>query len=338
MRFQGLRWIGATTIVVGLGRMAGAQSTNVTCPSSMDWAKNSLGQNPCLMGAYAYEPCDGSIEVATLPDGNVYAGPFSSNDSVACLCNTVTYYLFAACGACQNHSAQAWNAWSNFCNSSGPYIQVYPAGVPAGTAFPPWAYLPIVSNSWDQDLAVQNASAVAAAASQSAAISSSSVAAVSATSVAASLSNAAIASSLSALQASSTGGSSHHSNAGAIAGGVVGGIAGIGLVIGAVIFFLRRSSKKAQNEYADPRHSQPDMYQPSVNPSNNPRETKFYNPDDPTTYPQSPNSASATLPTQGYQPPYQQQAWGHPQQSGYDQASSHGPGQPTGYNGAPEVY
>ncbi|EIW84648.1 hypothetical protein CONPUDRAFT_162025 [Coniophora puteana RWD-64-598 SS2] len=331
------RWAGAAAIAVGLGRMARSQSTNVTCPTSLWWANNTMGQNPCLMAAYAYEPCSGNVDVTTLASGTVYSGAGNQTSLEGCLCNTVTYSLFAACATCQNVAAQDWATWSGGCSGSTIGQLQYPPGVPSGTVFPPWAYLPIVNNGWDESIAQTNASLVAVAMSTSAAISSSSIASVSATSVAASLSNAAIASSLSVLQASQTAGSSSsHSHTGAIAGGVVGGVVGLALVAGAVFVFLRRRRNKqsgVSGAYADPSNSQPEMYQSGMN-----RQTKFYNPDDPTTYPTSPHADSDTQHSPGHHLPGPYQQTTHEDQSsGYHPSTTYSGTLAQGYSGAPEV-
>jgi len=133
------------------------QTSNVTCGSSMDWAKNSMGQDPCTAGAYAFD-CGNSLVITPLGPGTVYAGPGPTTETASpCVCNTVTYSLMAACGMCQTHNAQSYSDWMQWCNgTNGPYHESYPELTPEGTTFPPWSYLPVPDNMWNSENAIQN--------------------------------------------------------------------------------------------------------------------------------------------------------------------------------------
>ena len=81
-------------------------------------AYNSLNQSPCEVAAYLQSTCSGGSEcslvysstvlspfsaftVDPLPAGYQYAGPYVLGGGDLCKCNTVTYSLLSACGACQ---------------------------------------------------------------------------------------------------------------------------------------------------------------------------------------------------------------------------------------------
>jgi len=110
---------------------------------------NNLGQNPCLVTAYLASECLGystpfrffvgcsgmtsflaAVNINPLPANSYYAGPAGVND---CLCSTVTYSMFGACGICQNATAErrvissmslctkclyycSWSVWSYNCS------------------------------------------------------------------------------------------------------------------------------------------------------------------------------------------------------------------------------
>jgi hypothetical protein len=105
---------------------------------------NSLGQSPCTVTAYMMATCDGGRKYSncshvraswsylfaeyTLPallPGYIYRGANEIAAADLCLCNTVGYSLFSACGACQ---AEEWmpcgfiasllNPWRLMCLSS----------------------------------------------------------------------------------------------------------------------------------------------------------------------------------------------------------------------------
>jgi len=119
---------------------------------------NSLGQNPCLVGSYLvseclnysapfrfFVGCSGmtSFLIALTIDpftSTPYTGPNldTAND---CLCSTVTYSMFGACGICQNNTAErqvissmsfctkclyyrSWSVWSYNCSQSLKHLSV----------------------------------------------------------------------------------------------------------------------------------------------------------------------------------------------------------------------
>ncbi len=103
---------------------------------------NSLNQNPCTVAAYLESVCNNgggcactciavssisSLAAATidpLPPGWVYRGPSDRNlyGADLCLCNTVTYSLLSACGACQGNSWITCAEISCLCRSSFMYL------------------------------------------------------------------------------------------------------------------------------------------------------------------------------------------------------------------------
>ena len=95
---------------------------------------------------------------------------------------------------------------------------------------------------------------------------------------------------------------SHKSNTGAIAGGVVGGLVGLALIAGAVVFFMRRrqagtalssaqgppseaplNSPPLMQQFSQPSYDQTTYNGSNQYVSNHPQ--PLYNPDDPSTWP-----------------------------------------------------
>ncbi|KAI0374881.1 hypothetical protein BV20DRAFT_986825 [Pilatotrama ljubarskyi] len=114
---------------VAAGVMSG-QSTNAECRnnSGTAWWFNSLGQSPCLMAAYMQGACqpDGSAMVQALPDATFnYNGPSTETTDV-CMCSSIAYALFSACGFCQGSGWPEWSQWTQYCNAqdvhNGRYV------------------------------------------------------------------------------------------------------------------------------------------------------------------------------------------------------------------------
>ncbi|KAI0812734.1 hypothetical protein BC629DRAFT_961396 [Irpex lacteus] len=116
-----------------------AQTTNITCPSEYGWMTNSKWQNPCLVAAYLQSVCDSDPAISgvqTLPPGHHYIlrAPNASN----CTCNTVLYSMLSACTICQAQEYLPWSGWSENCTYK--FVGNYPKPIPQGTAVPAWAY------------------------------------------------------------------------------------------------------------------------------------------------------------------------------------------------------
>ena len=57
----------------------------------------------CVLALWSYVFAD--YYLGSLPPGDVYYGANGNSGANLCYCNTVTYSLFSACGACQG---QKW--------------------------------------------------------------------------------------------------------------------------------------------------------------------------------------------------------------------------------------
>lgn len=242
-----------------------------------------------------------------LPVGSEYTGPYAAQVN-PCQCSTVVYSLVAACGVCQNRTVDTWSSWQFNC--SQVYVSQYPDQIPSGTAFPAWAYLDVVAND---TFNVAGALAIASAPASSATVAKP-TGTVSSTSASSQTSTPASTPSTGSNGGGTTGSPapSKKSNAGAIAGGVIGGIVGVAIIAGAVAFFLIRSRQNKSapstaygNVYNDgpnsaaPLNTPPPMSQSSyMSPS-----PRLYDPSDPSTYPQAPQTP--TIHTTSFGPGYQ---------------------------------
>ncbi|KAI0293053.1 hypothetical protein BC826DRAFT_396914 [Russula brevipes] len=136
-------------IITGL---AHAQISAPSCSNStFAWSFNSLAQSPCLVAAYLSGVCsNGSFVISALPPQYLYVNP-SAQD--ICMCNTVTYNLFSACGACQSQSWILYSSWSQNCTSLAT-AGTFPGSIPAETRVPRWAYLdPTPRDNWNSTAA-----------------------------------------------------------------------------------------------------------------------------------------------------------------------------------------
>ncbi|KAH9976938.1 hypothetical protein BJV77DRAFT_573141 [Russula vinacea] len=210
-----------------------------------------------------------------LPQGYSYSGPDSYDASNLCYCNTVSYSLFSACGACQGQKWINWSLWVTNCTKILP-PSLFPNPIPSGISVPRWASLDVtIENDWNASKSY--AVGDTPEASGSSLISPSSIFGVS---------SSVLVSPTTSSSADSSGGSS--SNAGTIAGGIIGVIVALIIIPAAVILYLRRRLKARAAMPADviASHSQPpqsDEVAPSL--SGSPITMKFYDPNDPTTFP-----------------------------------------------------
>jgi len=196
-----------------------AQS-NASCLPFYNWTYNSVEQSPCQVASSLLAVCnDGPFPVSALPDqSHQYVGP-SLQDANTCQCNTVTYSLMSACGACQGSTYLSWSVWSANCPIV--YLRSYPEPIPSGVLVPGWAYLDVqADDDFDQSLAKMNANLTQSTAVPSPTDSKQSKAFSSATS---STTSAQSTSTPSSLEPSSGA----VANVDAIGGGVVGGLLGL---------------------------------------------------------------------------------------------------------------
>jgi len=287
-----LHWSSLAVLVAGLLSVgpAGirAQDSTVVCLPSFEWMGNSRSQNPCVVAAYLQAACTGGqFTVAPLPVGSHYTGPYA-DESNPCQCSTVTYSMISACGLCQNSSIISWTSWDFNCTTL--YVDIFPPGVPAGTAVPYWAYQNVTAGgTFNVTLAQSlgdNPEATATAPQSTASVISTSTSPFSISSSPSS----------SVLPA---GSSSSQTNVGAIAGGVVGGVVGIALIAAVVVFFVmkkRRSQIPPSAQFAGhpPSANPSNGYAPQPAPPGSPyspqmTQPKLYDPSDPSTFPVSPS-------------------------------------------------
>ncbi|VDC06657.1 unnamed protein product [Peniophora sp. CBMAI 1063] len=269
-------------IVSGLGLVAVVKSQNFSAPacteSYYNWANNSLHQDACTMAANALAACDGGeITITALMPGNEYSGPQSAVEGTdACKCNTVSYSLISACAGCQGGEWIPYNLFVTNCSSAyanfsrGQYAPN--VEIPAGTAFPAWAYDPLGANTFNNatayDIFLHNTTEF--------------------TSTGTSNTNG--------TTPSSTSNSSHKSHAGAIAGGVVGGVVGLALIAGLVAFFLIRRRRRTRDSTISERPYTGGARGPlSPTTSEMKSPPRLYNPSDPSTFPDAMFDGSRTV-------------------------------------------
>ncbi|KAF8969855.1 hypothetical protein BDZ97DRAFT_1754280 [Flammula alnicola] len=138
-----------------------AQS-DASCLPFYNWTFNSEKKSPCDIASSLLAVCNnGSFPVDALPDSSHYLGPSLQNAN-ACQCNTVTYSLMSACGACQGQIYLpqphyfSWSVWS--ANCAMVYVDTYPEPIPSGVSVPGWAYLDVEANDdFDQTNAKNHA-------------------------------------------------------------------------------------------------------------------------------------------------------------------------------------
>ncbi|VDC06656.1 unnamed protein product [Peniophora sp. CBMAI 1063] len=241
------------------------QVSAVECSvGAYDWATNSLGQDACLQAAYVVSACNnGFANVTALIDpegGTVYTGPSGIDVGDICKCNSVGYSIISACAGCQGGSWLPYSAFVFNCTTTSPLTE-WPTDVkiPPDTAFPDWAFQNLTAGTWS------NASAAAYKQKDSKEQTSSTYP-----------------------PQSDSGSSSGGSNAGAIAGGVVGGVVGLALIAGLAYWFWRRRRATKPESLAPSAvylASTPQPQETSFRSSIPMSQRKFYDPSDPTTYP-----------------------------------------------------
>ncbi|KAH9054540.1 hypothetical protein EDB87DRAFT_1580479 [Lactarius vividus] len=275
------------------------------------WATfNTLGQNACTVAAYLMGTCNGgAFTIDALQPGYSYTGPSGVDDANLCKCNTVTYNLISACDACQSATWITWSEYSFNCTRTLP-PSTFPNAVPPGTLVPQWALLDHTNeNLWNATKAfvvgdtpeIQPGSLISTGTASSVSGSDSSTTSTASRSGStASRSESATSSSTSSSPTSSSG---SKSNTGAIAGGVAGGVVAVAAVVGLLFFFLRRrphpqapSAAFVVDGATPPPSAAQHMSQvqqvqmnaddgTSYVPGTPVTPMKFYDPNDPSTYP-----------------------------------------------------
>ncbi|KAF8900214.1 hypothetical protein CPB85DRAFT_1439659 [Mucidula mucida] len=134
----------------GVAALAQDVSHAVCSNPGFSWTFNSLGQNPCQIGEALGTQCEKSFFIQPLPVGSYYSG-LNPTAATSCACNTVYYTLLAACAACQSGNIYPFPIWSENCTTE---YSTFPGEIPAGTAVPYYAYLPLVNGTVDGDAAM----------------------------------------------------------------------------------------------------------------------------------------------------------------------------------------
>ncbi|KAF9475049.1 hypothetical protein BDN70DRAFT_280485 [Pholiota conissans] len=150
-----------------------------------------------------------------------------------CQCNTVTYSLMSACGACQGRTYLAWSVWSANCVMV--YTDTYPEPLPSGVSVPGWAYLNVeAKDNFDQINARNNANLTASTALPSPTSSNVTSSKSSTLNKATSFTEPSFSSFSSA-------------KANALGGGIVGGLFGISILFGLLYWYFHHRRKINRN-------------------------------------------------------------------------------------------
>ncbi|KAI9452879.1 hypothetical protein BJY52DRAFT_892388 [Lactarius psammicola] len=290
-------------ILLAASDLVVAQVNAPGCSVAWKWTFNTLGQNACTVAAYLMSTCnEGAFTINALQPGYWYAGPSSDADRVnLCKCNMVAYNLISACDACQGSTWTTWSEYSFNCTRTLPPA-TFPNAVPPDTRVPQWALvdntvrslirtfpkpslasaplLPQLEGLWNVTKAyiagdtpeIEPGSLIGTSASGSVSpTSSTSQSGVSSTS-----------SSTASSPSSSSSGSK--SNTGAIAGGVAGGVVALAALGGLLFYFLRRR----------PRPQAPSAAF-VIDGATPVMPMKFYNPNDPSTFPEFQSMQTSTV-------------------------------------------
>ncbi|KAI0046137.1 hypothetical protein FA95DRAFT_1414967 [Auriscalpium vulgare] len=232
-------------------------------PANWNWTTNSLGEGPCDVAAHIEASCqDNHFVIPPILATQHYTGPDPSDSQNICECNTVVYCLISACTGCQGAQWTSWSQWSANCATTlnGTLNQ---SSIPDGMAIPFWAFQGVAPDeTWD------NATARGIGGFPEA--NSTSVPDTSQPTIV----------------------PSGEINKGALVVGLVGGFLGA-LLVGSLVWFLLRRRRKARasagsgkfvpdmSEYS----AVPSPYMDSFNSSQLETPHRFYDPDDPSTYP-----------------------------------------------------
>ncbi|KAJ3995649.1 hypothetical protein F5050DRAFT_1895643 [Lentinula boryana] len=229
-----------------------------------NWASNSLGQNPCDVAERLNSVCttsNGSYFVELTSDEDY---TLSEEDQNPCLCTSVVYNLVSMCRLCQTDDGKVyptyvglaqcissrgqtlsselvhrWSQWSTNCSSLNTG---FPLGLPGDTAVPDWAYQNITeSDAFNETLAAEVATTDHSESSSLALPSSTSAASPTSSSV--------------------RPPKGPNSDTALIVGSLLGGLIGLALLVGAILFFIRRrrrSRMAPSTVYLEASHSRED--------------------------------------------------------------------------------
>ncbi|KAI0250841.1 hypothetical protein BJV78DRAFT_1154793 [Lactifluus subvellereus] len=294
--------------------IAVAQIIAPDCSLTWKWTFNSLGQNACTVAAYLMASCNGgSWEIVPLSPGSWYT--VFADERNLCICNTVTYSLLSACGACQLDTWTTWSLYSYNCTKTMPVSSGFPALVltqklpPVSlTLFLPEHVCPNGLSLMSQFVAQFSSSPHSPELTPGMLIPPSNASSTSPTPTPTpsttpsptptTPSPTPTTPSPTPTTPSPTPTHRSSSNAGATAGGVIGGVAAIAVAGLAIFFWLRRKRSHAPSaaSVADgapqslvgevrPPGSDDGTHGPSSMPGTPATPMKLYDPNDPTTFP-----------------------------------------------------
>ncbi|KAI0824609.1 hypothetical protein BC628DRAFT_1376975 [Trametes gibbosa] len=346
------------------------QATTAICQTGFSWMFNSLNQSPCLLSSYLLLPCTSASTAFVFPltAGEHYNLPTNSSISATpCRCNTVFYSTISACATCQGQEIYlpTWSDYSEFCPD--PDISAYPEDISTGTAVPAWAYIDV--RTLDKFTSIQAQAVANEGLPESTAPSSGPTATGGTTS--AHVSGSAIGAPQSTTTSNGNGNNNGNdsgnnntatkksNNIGPIVGGVVGGVVGLLAITLAIWYCVRRQRNAARNaptgpldltagEYGQYAEKSGDFSQggqgipmPIASPLASP---KVYNPDDPTTFPNTSDAqAASSRGSAAYSSPvqanYNEVPYSYPSPTGspYSPVTVTGSGTNPTYKGVPEL-
>jgi len=251
--------LGTIASVVSLAVAQSPTPAQCNASAGFDWAKNSLGQDPCTVASYMGGVCSsGVLTIPALEPTQSYTGPPLAQAGNTCLCSTVYYSLLSACAACQERSFSPWSTYDRNCTSV--YVGVFLGNIPSGTRVPHWAYDDVrILDTFDAKSAQTEINAPES-------------------------SGTAVPTQGGNTSPTVAAPASSKSKAGAIAGGVIGGLVAVVLAIGAAIVIIRRRRNRTPPSglvNLNPDGGSPTFHGPSpVYPA-----PKLYDPSDPSTFP-----------------------------------------------------
>ncbi|KJA28493.1 hypothetical protein HYPSUDRAFT_33907 [Hypholoma sublateritium FD-334 SS-4] len=316
-----------TVLLAFLTGSAAAQVDYPTCLSGFSWAFNSLNQSPCQVASALGEACTGlDFPIPNLTSTQNYLGPIPAAAN-QCRCSSVFYSVLSACAVCQDALVSTWSFYNENCTEVS--VSVFPPPIPSGIAVPNYAYLDPTANgvnTFNPQIAQSDVGPDSTAVSQPTGVTSTSASGTT-------------------LPTSSK---KKSSNAGAIAGGVVGGVVAVLIIVGLILFLRRRKPVKTTEPFdSDKLVAETTPGNISSTIPSTPAPAKYYDPNDPTTYPAEPFVpslySSPSPPSQNQSFPHSVVGANHTGTTNYSgmgvipqQNISYHPGQ-AGYTGTAEV-
>ncbi|KIY66369.1 hypothetical protein CYLTODRAFT_444700 [Cylindrobasidium torrendii FP15055 ss-10] len=136
-----------------LGQLFVVQGQESVQPECTDpdfaWTFNRFHQSPCEVATTLGKACDSDYNIVLTVRKNWLYG-LNNTNAAECLCNTMYYNLFSACGRCVAASHfYSWSNWQNE-NSCESVTASFPQTHGPGTDIPYWASLPLKDGIWDR--------------------------------------------------------------------------------------------------------------------------------------------------------------------------------------------